>query len=181
MILNGKIGVNKTDINNMSLGNDLNKAIIIASHAHENQWDRGGQPYILHPLRVMLKVSQLEEKITAVLHDTVEDTDLTLDDIEKTFGLTIRDAVDSVSRRNHCSSKHECNWPHGCHCECIGCKTNETYNDFIKRAYMNPIGRVVKIADIKDNLDINRPGSVDFLAKGICKRYYEALQFLEGN
>ena len=144
----------------MMTNKDLNHAIILATEAHKDQVDRGGQPYIFHPLRVMLSVSSIEEKIVAVLHDVVEDTDVTLEEISSNFGWEIKDAVDSVSRRNHCLSKHECNYPHGCHCECLGCVTNETYTDFIKRAYMNPIGRVVKIADIKDNLNISRPGFI---------------------
>lgn len=136
---------------------NLDTAIKMATHYHAGQTDQGGQPYILHPLRVMLSVKRLDEQIVAVMHDLVEDTDVTLDVIEDTFGKEIREAVDSVTRRE-----------------------GESYTDFIKRSYMNPVGRVVKIADIKDNLDINRPGSVKFLSGGISKRYYEALLFLEG-
>jgi guanosine-3',5'-bis(diphosphate) 3'-pyrophosphohydrolase len=141
----------------MSTNEHLNHAIIIATEAHKNQVDRGGQPYIFHPLRVMLSVDRLDEKIVAVLHDMVEDTDTTLEDLGKYFDKEIIEAVDAISRR----------------------KDKETYKEFIRRVYMNPIARKVKIADIKDNLNLNRPGSLEFLSKGICQRYYEALLFLE--
>lgn len=140
----------------MSTNKDLDDAIILAALAHEGQVDKGGQPYILHPLRVMLLVERLDEKIVAVLHDVVEDTELTLEDIENRYNKEISEAVDSVSRRN-----------------------DESYNKFIERSYMNPIGRIVKIADIKDNLNLTRPGALEFLSSGICKRYVQALLFLE--
>lgn len=59
----------------------LNKAIIIAAQAHEGQLDKCGEPYILHPLRVMLKMHTEVERICAVLHDVVEDTNITLEDL----------------------------------------------------------------------------------------------------
>ena len=59
----------------------LERAIQVAVSAHAGQVDKAGQPYILHPLRVMLHVSGLHERISAVLHDVVEDTDLTLEDL----------------------------------------------------------------------------------------------------
>ena len=59
----------------------LEKAIKIASICHEGQVDKAGKPYILHPLTVMESVDTLPEKILAVLHDTIEDTDTTMEDI----------------------------------------------------------------------------------------------------
>jgi len=56
----------------------LERAIAIAAAAHAGQVDKAGQPYILHPLRVMLRVATEHERIAAVLHDVVEDTDVTL-------------------------------------------------------------------------------------------------------
>ena len=78
----------------------------------------------------MLSVTSIEEKIVAILHDVVEDTDVTLEEISSNFGWTIKDAVDSVSRRNHCLSKYGCNHSHGCHCECLGCVNNEILYGF---------------------------------------------------
>jgi guanosine-3',5'-bis(diphosphate) 3'-pyrophosphohydrolase len=142
----------------MATNKELNRAIVLATTAHKDQVDRGGQPYILHPLRVMLSVKSLDEKIVAVLHDVIEDTEITSKDLLVDFPTYIVEAVESVSR-----------------------KDNETYIQFIKRADLNSIGRVVKIANIKDNLNLNRPGSLEFLSGGICKRYYEALYYLEGD
>lgn len=59
----------------------IEDAINIAVNAHRGQRDKGGQPYILHPLRVMLAAQNDDERIVAVLHDVVEDSDLTLDDL----------------------------------------------------------------------------------------------------
>lgn len=112
----------------------LSKAIQIATKAHEGTVDKGGNPYILHPLRVMVQLDDNTSRIVAVLHDTVEDTDITFDNLRKEgFTEEIIKGIDSVSRRN-----------------------NETYTDFIKRCKKNPIGRKVKLADIKDNSDITR-------------------------
>jgi (p)ppGpp synthase/HD superfamily hydrolase len=61
----------------------LKKAIKIAHDAHHEQVDKAGKPYIEHPLRVMDNVQTLEEKIVGVLHDAVEDSDLTLEDLVK--------------------------------------------------------------------------------------------------
>lgn len=112
----------------------LERAIEIAARAHAGKKDKAGAPYILHPLRVMLKLSSEEEQITAVLHDVIEDSDLRLDDIRREgFPGTIVAAVDSVTKRK-----------------------SETYNQFIVRAAANPIGRRVKLADLEDNINLSR-------------------------
>lgn len=109
---------------------DLNTAIKIAVDAHEGQVDKAGEPYVLHPLRVMLAMDNDRDRIVAVLHDVVEDSDkIGLGDILALFGEGIWAAVDAVTRRD-----------------------GETYTDFIKRASTNEIGRRVKIADLRDNL-----------------------------
>lgn len=112
----------------------LEHAIAIAAGAHAGQVDKGGSPYILHALRVMLKVSTLEERIVAVLHDVVEDCDISLEELrEEGFSETVLSAIASVTRVD-----------------------GETYEDFIARAAQNPIGRVVKLADLEENSDISR-------------------------
>lgn len=115
----------------------LNKAIKFATDAHAGQVNHSGHPYILHPLAVMLSLFQKygaqEEDIlvTALLHDVVEDTHLTLDDIEDNFGERVRVAVDSVTRRE----EHD-----------------EPYAAYVLRARDNRIGRLVKLADLEYNL-----------------------------
>lgn len=112
----------------------LEEAILIATRAHRGQKDRGGVPYILHPLRVMGKVNGTAERIAAVLHDVVEDTSVTLDDLRKAgFSEEIVEAVDALTRRE-----------------------NEGYDAFIRRVLTNAVARRVKVADLEDNLDLLR-------------------------
>lgn len=121
---------------------NLTRAIIIATEAHSGQVDKGGQPYILHPLRVMLSMTSDEERIVAVFHDVVEDTWVTLDDLRyESYSEDIIETVDSVTKRE-----------------------GETYDQQIQRAKLNPIGRSVKLGDLKDNSDVSRipnPSEVD--------------------
>ena len=113
----------------------LERAIAIAAEAHRGKKDKAEAPYILHPLRVMFEMTTDEERIVAVLHDVVEDS--TAWSLQKLraegFSNTILEAIDSVTNRQ-----------------------DETYDDFIERARRNPIGRRVKIADVRDNLNLNR-------------------------
>jgi (p)ppGpp synthase/HD superfamily hydrolase len=112
----------------------LERAIAIAAAAHEGQVDKGGAPYILHPLKVMLRVNTLEERIVAVLHDVVEDCGISFDDLRKEgFSETVLSAIASVTK-----------------------VPGESYEAFIERAAQNPIGRVVKLADLEENSDLSR-------------------------
>lgn len=96
----------------------LEKAIIIAVVCHRGQTDIAGQPYILHPLRVMLKMEKEKEKIVAVLHDTIEDTHLTLNDLrERGFDDEIIEGLNSVTKQE-----------------------SESYINFVKRAKQDVIG-----------------------------------------
>ena len=113
----------------------LDRAIQIAVQAHAGQKDKGGNPYILHPIRVMMSVSGINEKIVAILHDVVEDSDWTFDALLKEgFSSEIIEALKSVTKTSE----------------------QEDYESFIRRAKANAIGRKVKIADLKDNLDVTR-------------------------
>ena len=114
---------------------DLTKAIILAAEAHNGQVDKGGQLYILHPLRVMLSCETVEQKIVAVLHDTIEDTDLQLSTIRVRFGNTVADAVDALSRRD-----------------------GESYAAFIQRCAQNTLAADVKMRDLEDNMNLDRLG-----------------------
>lgn len=112
----------------------LEHAIALAAKAHEGQVDKAGQPYVLHPLRMMLRLTTLEERITAVLHDVVEDCGVTLEQLRaEGFSEAIIDAVVAVTRQ-----------------------PDETYQAFVLRAAANPIGRRVKLADLADNSDLSR-------------------------
>lgn len=127
---------------------DLEEAIRIAAEAHRGQKDRAGAPYILHPLRVMMRVRTDAERMAAVLHDVVEDTAWTLDDLRaRGFSADVLDAVDGLTRR-----------------------AEEGYDAFVERAAAHPVARRVKLADIEDNLDLRRldevaPGDLDRLGR----------------
>lgn len=90
----------------------LERAIVVAARAHEGQYDKGGAAYILHPLRVMMRVSTPEQRIVAVLHDVLEDTQLTVADLAREgFPLKILAALLSLSRRRGRATRHSwCAW-----------------------------------------------------------------------
>jgi (p)ppGpp synthase/HD superfamily hydrolase len=112
----------------------LERAIVIAAEAHTGQVDKAGAPYILHPLRVMLRVRTNAERIAAVLHDVVEDTPWTLDALAaEGFAPAVLSAVDALTRRDR-----------------------ESYEAFVSRAGADPVARVVKLADLADNMDLAR-------------------------
>jgi (p)ppGpp synthase/HD superfamily hydrolase len=112
----------------------LERAIEIAARAHAGQVDKAGQPYILHPLRLMLAVTTPHERMAAVLHDVVEDTPITLDDLKSEgFPLEVLEAVSALTKTK-----------------------GESRLAAAKRAANHPIARVVKLADVTDNLDIRR-------------------------
>ncbi len=112
----------------------LEKAIRIATKAHEGQKDKAGQPYILHLIRVMMKGRTVEEQICGVLHDLIEDTDWTADDLRKEgFSESVIDTILSVTKKN-----------------------GESYDNFIDRVMKNKIAIQVKINDLEDNMDIRR-------------------------
>lgn len=112
----------------------LQRAIDLAHQAHTQQVDKGGQPYIHHPLRVMASMETPQEKIVAVLHDAIEDSALTLEDL-LAQGFPV-DIVDSIAALTKISG--------------------EDYEAYLKRVMGNTIALRVKIADMTDNLDISR-------------------------
>ncbi|HKS15365.1 MAG TPA: GTP pyrophosphokinase [Pseudomonas sp.] len=135
----------------------LERAIAVAARAHEGQRDKGGSAYILHPLRVMMRVQTAEQRIVAVLHDVLEDSGITLSDLAREgFKLKILAAVLALSRRK-----------------------GETYEDFVVRVGDDPLARVVKLADLADNSDLSRipcPGAADL---DRLARYQQASAYLQ--
>jgi (p)ppGpp synthase/HD superfamily hydrolase len=113
---------------------NLEKAILIAVQAHQNQQDRAGETYILHPLRLMLKMDSETEMIAAVLHDVVEDSNWTPADLRKEgFSEEDLSVIEYLTRRDQ-----------------------ETYEEFIERVKLNPTARKIKLADLEDNMAIRR-------------------------
>ncbi|MBS1548360.1 MAG: phosphohydrolase [Bacteroidetes bacterium] len=114
----------------------LNEAIQIAVNGHKNQKDKFGNPYILHPLRVMNMGRNWQEKILGILHDVIEDcTEYSMEMlVNKGLGKEICDALSLMSRIS----------------------PDEKYDDYICRIANNPLATAVKLNDLKDNMDITR-------------------------
>ena len=144
----------------MNLNELLSKAIELAIEAHAGQLDtHNGRPYIEHPFRVMIAGSTLQEKITGILHDIIEDTDWTLEQLSKEgFPDTIIDAVDAMSRRD-----------------------NESYDEYLLRLQKNPIAVRVKINDLTDNMDIRRWNEIQYHDLARLQKYLEAYKLLTEN
>src|SRR5262245_36583274 len=112
----------------------IEKALQIAAGAHEGQKDKSGLPYILHPLRAMMAVEGEEVQIVAVLHDVIEDTSVTADDLRRAgFAEKVVAAVLCVTHRK-----------------------GEPYADYVVRCKGNETARRVKLADLEDNARLDR-------------------------
>jgi (p)ppGpp synthase/HD superfamily hydrolase len=112
----------------------LEQAIALAVEAHRGQMDKNGAPYILHPLRVMFRLEQDLDRIVGILHDVVEDTDYTFEDLRRMgYAEEVITALDGVTRRD-----------------------GETYDEFVTRSRAHPVSRRVKLADLEDNMDVRR-------------------------
>ncbi|WP_080903353.1 HD domain-containing protein [Parabacteroides sp. Marseille-P3160] len=134
----------------------LETAIQIATKAHMGQVDKAGKPYILHPLRIMANVHSTEEKIAAVLHDVIEDTDLDFPDL-LSKGIP-SEIVDVLRLLTH--------------------EEGIDYEDYIKRLSVNTIARAVKIADLKDNSNLSRLPKIGKKDIERVEKYKKALSFL---
>ena len=135
----------------------LGIAISVAVRAHEGQTDRAGEPYITHPLRVMHSLATYEEKIVGVLHDVIEDTSVTVKELQELgFPPVILEALDSVTHRK-----------------------GESYVDYVARAKLNAIGREVKKADLKDNANVFRLPVVEDYDLRRLRKYHKAEKFLQ--
>ena len=131
-----------------------NKALEIAYKAYIGQLDKGGSPYILHLVRVALHCQTEDEKIVALLHDVVEDTSITFEDL-KMEGLDDR-LLEAL--------------------KCLTKEAGEDYKAFIERVSTNRLATKVKIQDLKDNMDVIRLNSK---VHWKLETYKEALEYLE--
>lgn len=135
----------------------LSKAIQIAVNAHQGQYDKAGEPYILHPLRVMSNklMSNDAFRIIAVLHDVLEDTTVTEKDLKQEgFPKHILDALRILTRNE------------------------SSYEDYVKRIKKNNLSRLVKIADLEDNMDVKRLRKETEKDKERLEKYKKAYAFL---
>lgn len=144
---------------------NLEHAIAVATEAHRGQRDKAGAPYILHPLRVMLALDRTVDRTVGVLHDVVEDggTDWTFERLAaEGFAADVIDALRLVTKRPEDQGDDL-----------------DTYLRFVRRTLANPIARRVKIADIRDNLDVTRMPEVTERDRLRLNRYLEALKILQ--
>jgi len=134
----------------------LEKAIEIAAKAHAGQTDKAGEPYILHPILVMLRVTGSEAQIAAVLHDVVEDSEYTIEKLRtEGFSESVLAAVEALTKRK-----------------------GESRVEAAVRAAANEIARVVKLADNAENMDLGRipnPNKKDFVRMEEYKKVREIL------
>lgn len=132
------------------------KAMIIAYYAHQNQFDKSGVPYVFHPIHLAEQMDTEEECIVALLHDTVEDSDVTFDDLEKDFSPEVVQAVKLLTH----DSKVD-------------------YMDYVRAIKMNPIARKVKLADLHHNSDLTRlTNPTEKLINRIETKYRKAIEIL---
>ena len=139
----------------MAYSKDVEAAMALATRAHEGQLDKAGNPYITHPQRVATRLETPEARVVGWLHDTVEDTPLTIADIEARFGPETAAAVDAISRRE-----------------------GEDWEDYIDRVAANPLARQVKISDLIDNSNLGRIPRVTLRDVARQKKYNRALKKL---
>ena len=138
----------------------LDRAIRIAVKAHKDQTDKYGNPYILHPLRVMGMGRTEEERIVGVLHDVVEDSDWTFEDLHKEgFSERIIDAMKCVTKKSD----------------------DEDYDQFVARTRTNALAVRVKLNDLTDNMDIRRMQVVSEKDVKRLNKYLKAYKLLAGD
>lgn len=137
--------------------NIVQKALNLAIKAHEGQVDKGGLPYINHPVYLALQMNTDEEKAVALLHDVLEDSEYLYEDIISEVGEEIAICIKYLTRKNH-----------------------EDYFKYIDRIKnSNKIVIKIKIADLKHNSDISRielPTDKDFKR---IEKYQKAIQILD--
>ena len=139
----------------MAYSTDVEGARALATRQHEGQVDKAGMPYITHSMRVAGRLESPEAQVVGWLHDTVEDTGLTLAEVEAQFGPDTAGAVDAVSRRE-----------------------GEAWEDYLERVRANPVARQVKISDLIDNSNLGRIPHVTLRDVERQEKYNRALKML---
>ena len=143
----------------LSYNEQFQIALELAVEKHKNQTDKAGNPYILHPLHVMENVNSKEGKIVAILHDIIEDTDVTEDYLLK-IGLSKRivDAVVALTRSEDID-----------------------YQEYIKNLSSNPLAKEVKLADLEHNMDLKRLPTLEEKDLERNRKYQIASHYLINN
>jgi (p)ppGpp synthase/HD superfamily hydrolase len=148
----------------------LEDAIILAVEAHRGQKDRAGEPYIMHPIRVMTRMKTDEERIVAILHDVVEDTEVTLDQLRQCgYPESVVDAVEALSKKVDRSAAGT---------GFYDSEGKEKYSHAIRRVKENPLATKVKLSDLLDNSDLGRLPEVKPEDMKRLDKYNRAMQYL---
>ncbi len=133
------------------------KALKLCFEAHKDQKDKSGLPYIFHPFHLAEQMETEETTVVALLHDVIEDTDYTIEDLtEMGFDKAITDALSLLTHDN---------------------KTD--YMDYVAKIKENPIAKAVKLADLNHNSDLSRLDVVDEKALDRREKYQKAIRLLE--
>jgi (p)ppGpp synthase/HD superfamily hydrolase len=135
---------------------NLQRALEIAVESHKHQKQKDGTPYALHPIRLSMSLQSEEQKIVALLHDVVEDTDWTFKDlVAEGFSDNVIEALRLLTHSD-----------------------GSPYEDYVQRLASNPLAKAVKEADLIDNMDIKRipePTDQDFAR---LQKYHRAWNYL---
>lgn len=135
---------------------DTKKTIKLCFEAHRNQTDKSGLPYVFHPFHVAEQMPNEETTIVALLHDVIEDTSYTIDDLRKMgFSEEVLDALDLMT--------HDKNVP---------------YMEYVAKISENEIARTVKLADLRHNSDLTRLDEIDDKARNRIEKYKAAIRLL---
>lgn len=128
----------------------------IAYKAHEGQTDKAGVPYIFHPIHIAEQMDSEESCVVALLHDVIEDSDITLEILSKYFNDDIITALRVLTK-----------------------KENDDYLMYIKRVKTNKLATKVKIKDLEHNRDLTRLDEVTDKDRKRSLKYWEAIRYLE--
>lgn len=135
----------------------IETSLQIALRAYAGKTDKAGREYILHPLRVMAKMNTDLERSAALLHDVLEDSDLTAGELlAEGIPAEVVEAIQYLSKNE-----------------------GEEYEDFVARAKRNKIAAKVKLADIEDNIDVLRLSSLNESDFARIKKYHTAWRLLQ--
>lgn len=142
-----------------SLEEQLEKAINLASIQHYGQKDKSGKPYIFHLIHVMNNVEELDAKVVAILHDILEDTDMTKNDLLSLgFSEDIVNAIEVLTKPKQ-----------------------QAYIDYIENVNKHPLARKVKMIDLKHNMDLTRLETITEKDLKRTKKYFKAYKILNIN
>ena len=134
-------------------------ALKLCFEAHKDQIDKSGMPYVFHPFHLAEQMADENTTIVALLHDVIEDTEYTLDDL-RNFGFA-EDVLSAISLMTHAD--------------------DVPYMEYVVKIKTNPIAKAVKLADLKHNSDMSRLDRITQTDEERAKKYKQAIELLENS